>query len=557
MEELYIYMKHRSNKTRFRPALTMLEMAIAIAIMAIVFAVLVPQLRAIHRTWDAKADNTETLQSGRVLKDHLQCNLSSAVRITAVSGPAETNGYIEFQDNDANSVRYDVNGTTGYVQFGPVGNLADLAGPVSKLQFTCYNAMDLDTPITDVNSIRCVKVETTLTNSTGLGQDMTIATQAYIRTNALPVSGGGINKLSEPWEEFNTVNGQEPALAHKSGTDFWCVYRGDRDGGYLRPMTVRTTDWGVDAYLTLEYDTKQGITPALAKIEETNFLCAYQGDRSDGFVCILFEKIPGTLQRSVPLEFDSADCIYPALSEIYTEGNDHHFLCAYFDNASSMRTLVLTATITDVMMQLTNGPTSSFACDLVCQPALIRIDDTHHLCAYRGSNLRHWAVVLTVNPADWSVTTETPFEVTPSLYSYEPALAKIDDTHYLYALTSNIGQGCIAVITINTSDWTITKDTAYDYYQFSDAAGSIEVCQINSTSFLCAYTGGGSGLVTVLTVNTGDWSISHTAPFTFETNACSEPELCKIDDTHYLCAYAGLDDDGYVGVLELSGGIMP
>jgi type II secretory pathway pseudopilin PulG/regulation of enolase protein 1 (concanavalin A-like superfamily) len=557
MEELYIYMKHRSNKTRFRPALTMLEMAIAIAIMAIVFAVLVPQLRSIHTSWDAKAGDTEALQNGRILKDHLQHNLSSAARITAVSGPDETIGYIEFLNNDANSVRYDVNGITNYVQFGPVGNLADLAGPVSQLQFTCYNAMDLDTPITDVNSIRCVKVETTLTNSAGLGQDMTMATEAYIRTNALPATGGGINKLSEPWLEFDIINGQEPVIANMGGTKYLCTYRGDRDDGWACILAVNTADWSVDAPTFLEYDTKSGITPNLAGIKDSHALCAYQGDRGDGFVCILFEKIPGTLQRNVPLEFDTADCIYPVLFKIYTQGNDHHFLCAYFDNASSMRTLVLTASITDTVMQLTNGPTSSFACDLACQPALIKIDDTHHLCAYRGSNLRHWAVVLTVNPADWSVSTETPFEVTPSLYAYEPALAKIDDTHYLYALTSNIGQGCAVVLTVNTSDWTISKAMADPYYQFSDAAGSIELCQINNTSFLCAYTAGSNGLVTILTVNTSDWSMNHAAPFTFETSACSEPVLCKIDDTHFLCAYAGLDDDGYVGVLELSGGIMP
>ncbi|MHC4437139.1 MAG: type II secretion system protein [Planctomycetota bacterium] len=557
MEEFYIYMKHRSNKIRFCPALTMLEMVIAIAIMTVVFAVLVPQLRALHNCWDSKVGNAETLQNGRVLKDHLQRNLSSAARITAVSGPADTNGYIEFQDNDSNNVRYDVNSTTGYVQFGPVGNPADLAGPVSQLQFTCYNAFDLDAPITDVNSIRCVKVETTLTNSAGLGRDMTIATQAYIRTNALPVPGGGIIKLSEPWTEFDIINGQEPVLVNMIGTKFLCAYRGDRDDGWACTLTANTTDWSVDATSFLEYNTKSGITPNLAGIKDSYALCAYQGDRGDGFACILFEKIPGTLQRNVPLEFDSADCIYPTLSKIYTQGNDHHFLCAYFNDVSSMRTLVLTASITDPVMQLTNGPTTSFACDIVCQPALIRIDDTHHLCAYRGSNLRHWAVVLTVNPADWTVSTETPFEVVPSLYAYEPALAKIDDTHYLYALTSNTGQGCIAILTINTSNWTITKDTAYDFYQFSDAAGSIELCQIDSTSFLCAYTGGGSGLVTVLTVNTSDWSMSHTAPFTFETNTCSEPVLCKIDDAHYLCAYAGLDNDGYVGVLGLSGGIIP
>ncbi len=386
---------------------------------------------------------------------------------------------------------------------------------------------------------------------------MPFSTQAYIRTNALPTVSGNITKLSDPWTEFNTVNGQEPALAHKSGTDFWCVYRGDRDDGYLRPMTVRTTDWGVDAYLTLEYDTKQGITPALAKIDETNFLCAYQGDRGDGWACILFQD--SSLQRGPEVEFDTSDCIYPALSKIITQGDTHHFLCVYFDNASSVKMVVLNATIIPyVMMQLTCGSTTSFACDLVCQPALIRIDDTHHLCAYRGSNLRHWAVVLTVDPSTWTVTTETPFEVTPTIYAYEPALAQIDDTHYLYALHTNMSQAIAVVLTVNTSDWTITKAMADPYYQFSDAAGSLELCQIDGTSFLCAYEGGGGyGMATVLIVNTGDWSISNGARFTFETVACSEPALCQIDASHYLCAYAGLNNVGYVGVLGLSGGIMP
>jgi hypothetical protein len=210
------------------------------------------------------------------------------------------------------------------------------------------------------------------------------------------------------------------------------------------------------------------------------------------------------------------------------------------------------------MMDLTSGPTTSFTCDLVCDPDLAKIDDTHHLCAYRGSNLRHWAVVLTVDPATWTVTTETPFEVAPSLYAYEPTLAKIDDTHYLYAFHSNISQGCAVVLTVHTSDWTITKDTAYDYYQFSDAAGSLELCQIDSTNFLCAYGGGWEdGLTTVLTVNTGDWSLSHSTPFTYESGTCAEPVLCQIDASHYLCAHGGLDGDGYTGVLELSGGLLP
>jgi len=59
----HIEMKHVSNRTRSYPALTMMEMIIAMVIMAVVFAVLVPQLRAIQGSWDTKAGNVETLQN--------------------------------------------------------------------------------------------------------------------------------------------------------------------------------------------------------------------------------------------------------------------------------------------------------------------------------------------------------------------------------------------------------------------------------------------------------------------------------------------------------------
>jgi type II secretory pathway pseudopilin PulG len=535
-------------------------MLIAMAIMAIIFAAILPQFRMIQNSWDSKVGASETLQNGRVLIDHLNRNLSKATRITAVSDSSDTNGYIEFIDNDANNIRYGINSVNDYVEFGLIGNLSDLAGPVSKLQFTCYGAVDLSTPITDVNSIRCVKVETTLTNPARLDQDMTFSTQAYIRTNALPAIGGNISKLSEPWLEYDIVQGMDPALAHISGTKFLCAYRGDRDDGWACILTVNPADWSVTASGFLEFDSKFGMTPVLGKIDNSNFLCAYTGDRSDGFACMLYEWPvgSGTFEVGPKLEFDTADCFNPALSKIYTQADDHYFLCVYFDNSSTIRTLVLRAKRNDIMMQLTCGPTTSFPCDFVCRPALIRIDDTHHLCAYRGNNLRHWAVVLTVNPVDWTVSTETPFEVFPNLYAYDPALARVDDTHYLYAINSNIGQACVAVLTVNPGNWTITKDTPYDYYQFADAAIRLELCQIDSTNFLCAYRGGGDdGIATMLTVNTSNWSLSHIAPFTFEAGICSEPALCQIDASHFLCAYyTGINYIGHAGVLEVSTGVI-
>ena len=182
-------MKRGSKRIRFCPALTLLEMVIAMAIMAIVFAVMVPQLRAIQTSWDSKAGSSETLQNGRILLDHLQRTLATAGQISAVSSLAETNGFIEFSDNESNIYRYDVVGTTTkYIRYGPVGQPADLAGPVSRFQIYCYDVYDMNAPLDPVlnpGDVRFIKVVTTLTNSSGMGQDLTVTASAYLRTGGI------------------------------------------------------------------------------------------------------------------------------------------------------------------------------------------------------------------------------------------------------------------------------------------------------------------------------------------------------------------------------------
>jgi len=219
-------MQYRNNKTRLYPALTLLEMVIAMAIMAIVFAAILPLFRAIQNSWDSKVTAAETLQNGRILINHINRNLSKGVRITAVSDSSETDGFIEFEDNDENILRYEI-ADSNYVEFGPAGDLWDLAGPVSQLVFTCYDGNDFDTPITNANSIRFVKVQTTLTNPATMGQDVTFITQAYLRTNA----NSGNGELVGWWKLDDgsgltaidsSGNGNDGTLTNMSGNE-WTV----------------------------------------------------------------------------------------------------------------------------------------------------------------------------------------------------------------------------------------------------------------------------------------------------------------------------------------------
>jgi len=163
----------------------MLEMIISLAIIAVMFAVILPQFKNIENSWASKRDAAVALQNSRILIEYLNRNLTKAIEITAVSDPCDTTGYIEFKGNDAAPYRFDI-AASNYIEFGPVGDLSEIGGPVSQMQFTCYSAEDLDTPITSVGDIRSVKVEITVTNGGGL--DQTFTAHAYLRTNASSVS---------------------------------------------------------------------------------------------------------------------------------------------------------------------------------------------------------------------------------------------------------------------------------------------------------------------------------------------------------------------------------
>jgi len=207
-------MQYRRNITRSSRALTLVEMLIAMIIIAIVFSAILPQFRILQNSWDSKQANAEIIQNGRILMDHLSRNLSEAIRITDVSGPSETNGYIEFVDNDAKNLRYDIDNTSNYVEFGPVGSLYDLAGPVSRLLFTCYDGNDFDVPATDVNSIRFIKVQTTLTNSSAMGQDKNFISYAYLRV----CSAGGDESLIG-WWKLDETHGVVAGNSSGNGND--------------------------------------------------------------------------------------------------------------------------------------------------------------------------------------------------------------------------------------------------------------------------------------------------------------------------------------------------
>ena len=540
-----VVMSCQSNKAGLHTALTLVEMVIAMAIMSIVFAAVLPQFRAIQNSWNSQQGAAETLQNGRVLMDHFYRNLSRAVRITAVSDSAESNGYIEFEDNDGNNLRYDI-GANSYVEFGTVGSLSDLAGPTTQLQFTCYDACDLDTPLTDVNNIRSVKYQATLANSSALGADKTFIGHAYLRANALP--GPTIITKGTPYE-FDATIGTSAALAQIDDSHYLCAYTGHNSDGWAVVLTVNTSNWTISKETPFEFDDQEGQSSALAKIDDSHYLCAYAGENSDGWAVVLTVNLSNwTISKGAAFEFDNQNGQYPALAKI----DDNHYLCAYTGTNSNGWAVVLTVDTGD--WTISEETPFEFDNQDGWTPALEKIDDSHYLCAYTGPDWDGWTAVLAVNTSNWTISKQTPYQFN-TWFGGSPALIKIDDSHYLCAYTDFVLDGRAEVWSVNTSTWTVSEETSFEFESWGGISPAL--AKIDGSDYLCAYTGPWlDGWAVILTVHAGSWAIIKKTSFEFDSGIAGEPALAKCDDSHYLCAYSRYWD-GWAVVLQLDEDIRP
>lgn len=191
-------MRRHNRKFWVFPGLTLLEMVITMAIMVIVFSAIFPQFVIFQSSWASKQSNSQTIQNGNVFSDQLNRFLAKAVKITAVSSSTDADGFVEFEDNDGVNFRCDI-GSDNYIEFGPVDSLSNLAGPVSSLQFSCYDACDLDTPLSDVNDVDCIRfitAQAVFTNSNSVNNNRTLKISSYLRTNGNNAAGSNSNPTS-------------------------------------------------------------------------------------------------------------------------------------------------------------------------------------------------------------------------------------------------------------------------------------------------------------------------------------------------------------------------
>ena len=179
------------GRLRRRPSdgVTLPELLLVVAIVAVLMAGLAPGLRALHRGWQVNDRRSEVLQNARVGMEEMTRILRQMRQVTSVSGPADTSGYLEFRDRGDTFMRFERDSQSGYLKCGPPDSLSLLAGPASALTFTCYDTAgdQLPEPV-DGSQVRSMAVDLTVTDAEAQANPVTLSSKVFMRKDVSTVT---------------------------------------------------------------------------------------------------------------------------------------------------------------------------------------------------------------------------------------------------------------------------------------------------------------------------------------------------------------------------------
>jgi hypothetical protein len=285
-------------------------------------------------------------------------------------------------------------------------------------------------------------------------------------------------------------------------------------------------------------------------LDATHFLCAYAGESDEGTAVVL--EISKPLKKVAlvnSLVFDSNLGMYTSLSKI----DDTHFLCAYTGQSGKGRAVIISVDPADWSINKEFDFTFDFVRGLT--PALFRIDARHHLCVYGGAFGRGMAVVLTVDTDNWDIEREVP-TIFEAVFCISPAICQIDSNRYLcaYAGPSSIGKG--VVLNVNSFAWSVSTLSRFVFD--ADVGLFPDLRRIESDRYLCVYQGKNSDAwANVLNVDLSTAKVTPAIQVEYDPIGGRAPALAQVNENHFLCVYQGANNDGWAVVINTDPPVLP
>jgi hypothetical protein len=211
---------------------------------------------------------------------------------------------------------------------------------------------------------------------------------------------GQISESVLDYLEFDPQNGIEPDIFQVSGNIYGVAYRGQKNDGTIRTFSISTAGQIGDAVIdSLLFDSSKGYEPDVIQAGPSVFAIAYRDANKDGYIKTIQIQSNGMINDILidNLEFSSADGYQPNLVRI---SNDC-FAVAYqgedSDGFIGTLTILSSGQISDILID---------SCEFdnvdAYEPDLIHISGDVYAIAYRGHNSRGYVRTISISRGNGS-----------------------------------------------------------------------------------------------------------------------------------------------------------
>ena len=223
--------------------------------------------------------------------------------------------------------------------------------------------------------------------------------------------------------EFETNYAYNADIVHVAGDFYAIAYRGPGNDGWLKTVEIQTDGQITNAVIdSLEFNTSNGLDPAIINISGDVFAIAYSGPGNDGWLETVQIDNTGTIvtPQIDTLEFDTVYGLRPSVVPV--SGNFYAIAYRGPGNDGWLKTVEIQ---TDG--QITGTPTSSFEFNTSngLEPHIINLSGNYFAIAYSGPGTDGWLTTIEISDTGQIVTPVIETLEFDTVYAYHPRMTHV------------------------------------------------------------------------------------------------------------------------------------
>lgn len=310
------------------------------------------------------------------------------------------------------------------------------------------------------------------------------------------------------------------------------------------------------------FGSDYGYDSDLIQISNEYYAIAFRGDNGRGYIATVLIDNTGLIKNIIDyFGFELNYCYEPNI--LHIRNSIYAIVYEGPDNDGFIKTVEIDGNglITDVVIDTLEFDTSNGE-----DPYILHVNGSVYAIAYVG--LTHDGYVRTVEIMDNGMITDSVIDTTifcdtePGVEIAEPQIIYVGNFNYAIIFRNPDDDGEVRTITIFDngmfssplkSDGSFVNKFTFD--QYDGWRPNVGMTHINSNIFVVCYRGrdGRGTLVTIDISNTAVIKQDIIDKLYFEPNECYEPELFYITGDYYAIVYRGVDNDGFLIIVEISG----